>query len=291
MSTSKLTVSELRETARLIRRDALAMISTAASGHPGGSLSMTDYGTALFFAVARLDPANPDWEGRDQIIISNGHCSPFNYSALARLGYFPVADLLGFRTLGNPLQGHPNHLKVAGLEASTGSLGQGLSQGVGKALGARLQGRDTRVFVNVGDGELQEGSCWEAFMSAAHFGLDNMFVLIDDNDAQIDGRVKDVMNVHPLDKKLAAFNFNVITCDGHDMEKILAAYDEALSFKNGKPTAIIWKTIMMKGVPSYEDDNNWHGNPPKEEHFAIALKELGFDQTPAQAYAEIGGTR
>ncbi|MDP6417925.1 MAG: transketolase [Candidatus Krumholzibacteria bacterium] len=284
-------VSELKEVARLIRRDVLVMTRVAESGHPGGPLSAADYITALYFRVARLDPAKPDWEGRDRIIISNGHCSALNYSVMARRGYFEPSELLSFRVTGSRLQGHPNRLKLPGLEASTGSLGQGLSQGVGMALGARLDDRDTRIFVNVGDGELQEGSCWEAMMSAAHYRCERLFMLVDDNNAQIDGFVSDVMGVQPLDDKIRAFGWNVLVCDGHDMEAILSSYDKALALENGKPTALIFKTKMMCGVASFEDQPGWHGKPLDEESLTIALRELGFNQSPSEAIAEIGGSR
>lgn len=279
---------ELRKIARLVRRDVLVMIQKAASGHPGGPLSAADYITALYFRVARLDPARPDWPQRDRIIISNGHCSALNYSVLARLGFFPTADLLGFRSTGHKLQGHPNHLKLDGLEASTGSLGHGMSQAVGMALGLRLDGLDARVFVNVGDGELQEGSCWEAAMTAAHYGLDRLFLLVDDNNAQIDGYVEDVMGVRPLDAKFKSFGWNAINADGHDMDGILDAYDQALGLSNGKPTAIVFRTQMMHGVPSMENQPGWHGKPLNYEELSQALGELGFDQTPEEARAEIG---
>lgn len=283
---------ELKEMALTIRRDVITGVHKAASGHIGGPLSATDYLTALWFRYLRVDPENPKWENRDRFVLSNGHCSMLNYTLLARRGYFHPSYLMTFRTTHSKLQGHPNATKLRGLEVNTGSLGQGLSVGVGMALGARLDGlSDVRVFVNCGDGELQEGQIWEAFMCAGHYGLDNLIVMIDDNDAQIDGHVRDVMRIDPLDDKLRAFHFDTLVADGHDWDAIFDAFDWALSRKNGMPKAIIFKTVMMKGCPTYENIPGWHGKPPGRDDAAVMLKELGFDETPEEAIASYGEPR
>ncbi|MCD6119885.1 transketolase [bacterium] len=282
----------IQEMAKTIRRDVLVGIFKAASGHPGGPLSAADYLTALWFRHLRLDPENPKWENRDRFIMSNGHCSMLNYALLARRGFFDPSYLMTFRTKDSRLQGHPNATELEGLEVNTGSLGQGLSVGVGMALGARFSKLDdVRVFVNVGDGELQEGQMWEAAMSAGHYKLDNLIVTVDYNDAQIDGHVKNVMRIDPLSDKLRAFHWDVVWADGHNIDSILIAFQGAIEAKNGRPTAIIFKTLMMKGCPSYEDDPGWHGRPPKHDEVAIMLKELGFDETPQEALASYGEPR
>lgn len=283
----KLSKTELKEMARLIRRDVLVMTYVANSGHPGGPLSAADYTTALFFNYLRVDPKNPSWEERDRFILSNGHCSALNYAILARRGFFDPAYLLTFRSTGSSLQGHPNKVKLEGLEASTGSLGQGLSVAHGMALGARLAGlKNVHIYCNCGDGELQEGNIWEAAMCAGHYKSDNLTVLVDWNNVQIDGKCTDVKTVEPLPEKFRDFNFYVIVANGHNFDEILDAYDEALTVK-GKPTAILFKTKMMYGTP-YEDDFLWHGKPPNKEELQICLRALGFHQTPEEAVEEIG---
>jgi transketolase len=280
---------KLAEMARTIRRDVLTGVFNAQSGHPGGPLSAADYLTTLWFHYLRVDPTNPQWEDRDRFIMSNGHCSMLNYALLARRGFFNPAYLTTFRTRHSKLQGHPNATKLPGIEVNTGSLGQGLSVGVGMAYGARLAGKDNvHVFVNCGDGELQEGQIWEAAMAAGHYGLDNLIASIDYNNAQIDGHVRDVMRIDPLDDKLRAFNWNVIVADGHDYDAIIAAYRAAIDAAAGMPTAIIFKTVMMKGCPSFEDIPGWHGKPPGRDDFAKMLQELGFDETPEEAVASYG---
>lgn len=282
---------ELREVARTIRRDIVCMTYAAAAGHAGGPLSAADYITSLFFNYLRIDPKNPGWERRDRFILSNGHCSALNYAVLARRGFFDPSYLLTFRSTGSKLQGHPNMRKLTYLEASTGSLGQGLSIAHGMALGARLAGyEEVRVFCNCGDGELQEGNIWEAVWSAGHYKSDNLKVMVDWNNNQIDGTCTKVKNLDPLPDKFKAFNFHVIVADGHDFDQIHAAFDEAVGYR-GKPTVILFKTIMMKGVKSYEDNFLWHGKPLNREELAIALRELGFDQTPEEAITEISSAK
>jgi transketolase len=275
----KLSHADVFDIARTIRRDVCLMTNLTNSGHPGGPLGMADYATWLFFNVMDIDPSEPRKEPRDRFVLSNGHCSAYNYSVLSRRGFFPPKWLLRFRMSGSPLQGHPNMLYVPGLEASTGSLGQGLSQANGMALGARLKGQNSvRVYCNCGDGELQEGNIWEAVMTAAHYKLDNMCLLVDFNNAQIDGRVEDVMGIEPLGDKFRAFNFHVIEADGHDYGAIEAAYNEAAATK-GKPSVILFRTLMMKGVKPYEDNFKWHGKPLSDEELGIALGELGWSGT------------
>lgn len=263
------------------------MTNVAKSGHPGGPLSAADYLTVLFWNYLRIDPKNPHMEPRDRFILSNGHCSALNYALLARRGFFNPGYLLTFRSTHSRLQGHPNMVKLAGLEMSTGSLGHGQAVGHGMALGAKLLGSDVRVFVNCGDGELQEGSAWEAFMAAGHYKSDNYHVLVDYNDVQIDGHVEKVMGLAPLDDKFRAFRFHVFYADGHDMADIIRAYDEAIAAK-GKPKVILFKTKMMHGVPEFEDQAKWHGKFLDDAALDVALKSLGYTQTREEIIAEYG---
>jgi transketolase len=224
------------------------------------------------------EPQNPQWPQRDRFVLSKGHICPVYYAALARAGYFPVEELLTFRKLGSRLQGHPGKNKgLPGIEVSTGSLGQGLGVAVGVALGAKHDMADYRVYCLNGDGELDEGSIWEAAMAAGHYGLDNLVTIVDNNNLQIDGRLRDVMNVYPIDKKFEAFNWNVITCDGHDVEALVSAFKQAREFK-GKPSVIIANTIKGKGVSFMEDKAGWHGKAPNPEEARKALEELKSQQ-------------
>lgn len=290
VGTENLTNDELREMARTIRRDVLVQTYAAKSGHPGGPLSAADYLTTLYFNYARVDPKNPDDENRDWFIISNGHCSALNYSLLARRGFFPPAYLLTFRSTGSGLQGHPNRHETPGVDISAGSLGHGLPIANGIALGIKLKGKDSRVYVNVGDGELQEGSCWEAIMSMSHYRLDNVMVLLDYNDVQIDGRTHDVMNIRPIDARFASFGWKVFEGNGHDLDEIQRLLDNAHdAMGKGQPVVVIFHTIMMKGVPSFEDDHLWHGKPlATDELLNTALKELGFNETAEEAVESYG---
>jgi len=267
---------QLSETARKLRVDVIKSLAKAASGHPGGSLGMADIFTALYFGgFVRQDPKNPNWPGRDRVVLSNGHICPILYAALAGRGYFPESWLDSLRQVDSHLQGHPAMDKTPGVEVSTGSLGHGIAAAVGMALAVRVDNGDGQVIALMGDGELEEGLCWEAFMAAAHYKLENLTVIVDRNDAQIDGRTVDIMNIDPLDAKLAAFGFNVITIDGHSFEEIFAALNAARDTK-GKPTAIIAITTMGKGVSYMEKEGHkWHGKTPGAEQAALALKELG----------------
>ena len=270
--------SNYEEIASRIRIDIIKAIHAAGSGHPGGSLSCADIVTALYFKVMNIDPKNPKMEGRDKLILSKGHAGPVQYAALAERGYFDKEELLTLRKLGSHLQGHPNRDKVPGIEMSTGSLGQGFSVSIGMALAYKMDEKggkpSGRIYTILGDGELQEGLIWEAAMAAGHYGLDNLCVIVDNNGLQIDGKNEDVMTVAPIDEKFKAFGFNTIKIDGHNFEKIFAAFDAAKACK-GKPTAIIAKTNKGRGVSFMQDNPGWHGKAPKDDEAQQAVKELG----------------
>jgi len=268
------TVRELEQTARNLRVEILKMLNIARSGHTGGSLSAIDALTVLYFHAMRHDPSNPAWEDRDRFVLSKGHAAPALYACLAEAGYFSRDDLKTLRRFGSHLQGHPDMNKTPGVEVCTGSLGQGLSQAVGLALAARLQGKSSRVFSLLGDGEVQEGQIWEAAMAAAHFRLDNLCVILDHNGLQIDGEVAKVMNVAPLGPKFLAFNWHVLEVDGHDIQAICRALDDAGQCKE-RPTMIIARTVKGKGVPFFEHKASYHGVPPSDDELVRALEHLG----------------
>ncbi|MFH1825066.1 MAG: transketolase [Candidatus Firestonebacteria bacterium] len=276
----------LKERAISIRRNILISLATAGSGHPGGSLSAVEFFVSLYFAELKHDPKNPKWEGRDRVFLSKGHACPVLYATLAEAGYFPVEELKTLRKLHSRLQGHPHCLKTPGVEISAGSLGQGLGVANGCALGLRLDKSNARVYVVMGDGELQEGSVWEAVMTSAHRKLDNLCAWVDYNNLQIDGRVEDVKGLAPLPEKFRAFNWNVIEIDGHSMEEHLRSFKSARDTK-GKPTVIIAHTIKGKGVSFMEDKVEWHGVAPNKEQLDLALKEL--DINPSQKQLENAG--
>ena len=267
-------IESLKDKARQLRCHIVKMITRAGSGHPGGSLSATDMITALYFHKLRHDPANPDWEDRDRMLFSKGHAAPLWYAALGECGYFPVSEFTRLRECGGMLQGHPDMLKTPGVNMSSGSLGQGLSIANGMALAGRIDEKDYRVYVLLGDGEIQEGQIWEAAMAASHYSLDNLCAILDFNGLQIDGRLQEVMNPEPIPEKWRAFGWNVIEIDGHDMVQILSAYDAAEEVK-GMPTIIIGKTVKGKGVSFMEHSKEFHGRAPTEEECEQALKELG----------------
>lgn len=273
----QVTYDQLREKARQLRVDVIKAIYGAGSGHPGGSLSAAEIAAVLYFKEMNLDPANPKDPNRDKFVLSKGHAAPVLYAALAERGFFPKEDLQTLRKMGSKLQGHPDMKKVPGVEMSTGSLGQGVSTAVGMALAGKLDDRTGRVYTLLGDGELQEGMVWEAAMAAAHYKLDNLTAIIDWNGIQIDGRNDEVMTVSPVDEKFKAFGWAVKVIDGHDVQAVAEALDEARTVK-GKPFAIIAKTIKGKGVSFMEDTNAWHGKAPNDEQLAAALKELGGDR-------------
>lgn len=260
----------------------LTMVHDAASGHPGGSMSCLDLVTALYFNVMHVDTQNPQDPDRDRFVMSKGHCSPALYPVLALRGFFPVDELHMFRRIDGHMSGHVEMHHVRGVDMSTGSLGQGVSAAVGMALGGKLNHKDYRVYAVMGDGELDEGQGWEAFMSAAKYKLDNLCVIVDVNGLQIDGATKDVMPLEPLDQKFAAFGFHVITINGHDFDQILSAYQQAAATK-GQPTVILAKTVKGKGISFMENDAGWHGKAPNDEEYEIAMKELSAQLAEVEA--------
>ena len=263
----------LELTAAKGRRLGMEMVFRAASGHIGGSFSAMDILTELYFEEMRIDPAAPRAPGRDRFVLSKGHCTPALYSILALRGYFPEKDLELFRSIKGHMSGHPDMVHVPGVDMSTGSLGQGISAAVGMALAGKLDGAPYRVYALLGDGEVEEGEVWEAAMSAAKYGLDNLCAIVDVNGLQIDGRTADVMPSEPLDAKFAAFNWHVITVDGHDLDALRAAFAEARQVK-GQPTVLIAKTVKGKGVSFMENDAGWHGKAPNAEQYEKAVAEL-----------------
>lgn len=260
-------------TAAKVRSLAMDEVYTAGAGHIGGSLSIADVVTTLYFHVMRVDPRNPRDPDRDRFVLSKGHTSPGLYAALALKGFFPVETLKLFRSIEGDLSGHPEMNKVPGVDMSTGSLGQGISAAVGMALAGKIDRKDYRVYAVLGDGEIEEGQVWEAFMAGAKYKLDNLCAVIDVNGLQIDGATADVMPSEPLDKKLEAFNWNVIKVDGHDFEAIIAAFEAAKAHK-GRPTMILAKTTKGKGVSFMENKASWHGVAPNDEQYAQAHAEL-----------------
>lgn len=266
-------ISTLKEKARYLRIEVLRMLTDAGSGHTGGSLSAADIVTALYFYKMKHNPENPQWEERDRFILSKGHAAPILYAALAISGYFDRALLKTLRKLGSPLQGHPCSKMLAGVEISTGSLGQGLSISNGIALGLKLDGLPSRVYCLLGDGEIQEGQVWEAAMTSSHYRLDNLCAIIDNNGLQIDGHCCEVMHIEPIVNKWKAFGWHVMDIDGHDMKAIIEALNKADNVK-GKPTMIVARTIKGKGVSIFEGKVQYHGVAPTQEELEIALKEL-----------------
>ena len=263
----------LELTAAKGRRLGMEMVFRAASGHIGGSFSAMDILTELYFEEMRIDPAAPRAPGRDRFVLSKGHCTPALYSVLALRGYFPEKELELFRSIKGHMSGHPDMAHVPGVDMSTGSLGQGISAAVGMAIAGKLDGAPYRVYALLGDGEVEEGEVWEAAMSAAKYGLDNLCAIVDVNGLQIDGRTADVMPSEPLDRKFAAFNWHVITVDGHDFDALRAAFAEARQVK-GQPTVHIAKTVKGKGVSFMENDAGWHGKAPNAEQYEKAVAEL-----------------
>lgn len=265
---------DLREKARVIRRHIVESTTEAGSGHPSSSLSAVELMVGLYFGgVLSYEPKNPHWPDRDRFILSKGHATPILYAVLAEAGYFPTSQLKTLRKLGSPLEGHPNMRKLAGVEASTGSLGQGLSIGLGQALGGRVDGRSFRTWVLLGDGECDEGQVWEAVMAAAHHRVDNLTAIVDNNRMQQSGTVEQVMDHMPLAEKFRAFGWHAIDVDGHDQDAVLQAYAEARA-TTGRPTAIVARTVKGKGLSFMEPDYTWHGRAIPKDQLAAALKEL-----------------
>ncbi|MBR5247520.1 MAG: transketolase [Lachnospiraceae bacterium] len=263
---------ELRKRANDVRKGIVASVHSAKAGHPGGSLSAADVFTFLYFEELNIDPRNPGWEDRDRFVLSKGHTAPGLYSALAHRGFFPVEDLITLRKLGSYLQGHPN-LHIPGVDMASGSLGQGISAAVGMALGAKMDGKDFRVYTLLGDGEIQEGQVWEAAMFAGHRKLDNLCVIVDNNNLQIDGAVDEVCSPYPIDKKFEAFNFHVINVDAHDFDALRAAFKEAKETK-GMPACIVLHSVKGKGVSFMENVAGWHGKAPNDAEFEVAMADL-----------------
>ncbi|MGA7909677.1 MAG: transketolase [Candidatus Sulfotelmatobacter sp.] len=275
-------IDELKDSANLMRGYDLVALCAAGSGHAGGTLSVMDITAALYLKIANHDPKNPFWEDRDRIIWSTGHKAPSLYLGLAFAGFCPLNDVVTLRKLGSPYQGHPHWLKLPGIEVSTGSLGQGLSIAVGVALAAKLNGQKHKVFCLMGDGEQQEGQVWEAAMEAGHFHLDNLIGIIDCNRLQIDGWVKDVMDVEPLAAKYGSFGWDVLRIDGHDMRQVVDALEQAKAV-TGRPAVILADTVKGKGVSFMQDIAGWHGKAPNREELTKALTELGLtDRIPVE---------
>ena len=268
-------ISQLQQIATKVRIGIIEQVYSAKSGHPGGSLSIADVLTVLYFNEMNIDEKNPRMEDRDRLVLSKGHASPALYSVLANRGYFELERLKNFRNINSNLQGHPDMNKIDGVDMTTGSLGQGLSVANGMAMSGRRKNKDYRVYCIVGDGEIQEGQFWEACMSACHYKLDNLCLIVDNNNLQIDGEVGKVMNIYPIDEKLKSFGFEVISIDGNNISEIIEAFGYARNIKQ-KPTAIIAKTIKGKGVTFMENEARWHGKAPNEEEYKQAINMLKF---------------
>ena len=266
-------VKELEKMAKEVRKGIIEAVYHAQSGHPGGSLSVADILTVLYFNELNIDENNSKWEDRDRFVLSKGHCSPALYSCLANRGFFPVEDLKTFRNIDSYLQGHPDMKKIPGVDMTTGSLGQGLSAAVGMAIAGKMDNKSYRVYSVLGDGEIEEGQIWEAAMSANKYHLDNLCVIVDNNNLQIDGTIEEVMSPYPIDEKFRSFGFEIIKIDGHNMQEILDAFDVAKHVK-GKPVCIIAKTVKGKGISFMENQVGWHGKAPNEEQYKIAMEEL-----------------
>ena len=264
---------ELAKMANEIRKGIVTAVHSAKAGHPGGSLSAADIFTYLYFEEMNIDPENPDKPERDRFVLSKGHCTPALYPILSLRGFFPQEELKLFRSIEGHLSGHAEMRHVKGVDMSTGSLGQGLSAAVGMALAGRLDGRDYRVYALLGDGELAEGQVWEAAMSAAKYKLDNLCAFVDLNGLQIDGKTADVMPTAPVDKKFEAFNWNVLTVDGHDCAAVADALEQAKAAQ-GRPTVILARTVKGKGVSFMENNAGWHGKAPNDEQYEQAIAEL-----------------
>jgi len=264
---------DLKEVAKRLRRDIVTMIGKAGSGHPGGSLSAVEILTTLFWRILRHKPSDPQWQDRDRFILSKGHAAPLLYSVLAECGYFPKSELATLRQLDSHLQGHADRTATPGVEMSSGSLGQGLSFAIGVALAGRLNSQSFRVYALLSDGECDEGQTWEAAMSAAHFKLDNLTAIVDNNGIQLSGFNRDIMNLDPLNKKWEAFGWHVTDVDGHDLTQLLDALKKAQKVR-GQPAVIIAHTVKGKGVSFMENNVDFHGKAPNAEQLEKALKEL-----------------
>ena len=266
-------IEELENMAKKVRRGIIEEVYEAQSGHPGGALSVADILTVLYFNILNIDEKNPSWEERDRLVLSKGHCSPALYSCLANRGFFEEEKLKDFRKINKKLQGHPDMKKIPGVDMTTGSLGQGLSAANGMAIAAKLDKKDYRVYCILGDGEIEEGQVWEAAMAAAHYKLDNLCVIVDNNNLQIDGKIEDVINPYSIEEKFKSFGFQIININGNDIDEIIKALEVAQNVKE-KPTCIIAKTIKGKGISFMENKVEWHGKAPNKEQYEQAIKEL-----------------
>ena len=270
-------IQELEKKAVEVRKGIIEAVYSGKSGHPGGSLSIADILTVLYFNEMNIDEKNPNWEDRDRLVLSKGHCSPALYSCLANRGFFEVEKLKTFRNINSNLQGHPDMNKVPGVDMTTGSLGQGLSSANGMAIAGKMNNKNYRVYCILGDGEIEEGQIWEAAMASNKYKLDNLCVIVDNNNLQIDGTIEEVMSSYPIDEKFRSFGFEIIKINGHDIDEILKAFEVARNVK-GKPTCIIAKTIKGKGISYMENQAGWHGKAPNEEQYNLAMKELGIEK-------------
>ena len=266
-------ILNLKRISNNVRKSIVEEVYSAQSGHPGGALSCADILTVLYFNQMNIDPEKKDDLNRDRLVLSKGHASAALYAVLAERGYFSKDELKGFRKLGSMLQGHPDMKHIPGVDMTAGSLGQGLSVANGMAISSKLDERGFRVYCIVGDGEIEEGQIWEAAMASAHYKLDNLCLVVDNNNLQIDGKVSDVMSVYPLNEKFEAFGFEVLEVDGNDIDELITVFDKAKTVK-GKPTAIIAKTIKGKGVSFMEDKADWHGKAPNDEEYKTAIEDL-----------------
>lgn len=266
-------IEELKNIAKNIRKGIIEAVYSGQSGHPGGSLSIADIITVLYFNEMNIKPEDPKDENRDRLVLSKGHCAPALYSALANRGFFETEELKTLRNIESRLQGHPDMKKIPGIDMTTGSLGQGLSAANGMAIAGKLDNKDYRVYCILGDGEIEEGQIWEAAMASNKYKLDNLCVIVDNNNLQIDGTIEEVMSSYPIDEKFKSFGFQIINIGGHDIEEILKAFEVARNIK-GKPTCIIAKTIKGKGVSFMENQAGWHGKAPNEEQYIQAMEEL-----------------
>ncbi len=269
-----LSISELQNTCVDLKKHVVDMIWKAQSGHPGGSLSVADFITACYFRYMKVDPKDPRWTDRDRFVLSKGHVCPAQYAALAMKGFFPMEVLDTLRKEGSPLQGHPSMNKCPGIDISTGSLGQGLACAAGMALAAKLDGKDYNVFCALGDGETNEGEIWEACGTAHKYKLDNLIVFVDWNNLQLDGTCDEIMPLIDIGKKFEAFGFEVVNCDGNDMEQLVQVMDQLLASKNGLPKCIVGKTVKGKGVSFMENQVGWHGVAPNDDQYRQAMEEL-----------------
>ena len=266
-------ILNLKRISNNVRKSIVEEVYSAQSGHPGGALSCADILTVLYFNQMNIDPEKKDDLNRDRLVLSKGHASAALYAVLAERGYFSKDELKGFRKLGSMLQGHPDMKHIPGVDMTAGSLGQGFSVANGMAISSKLDERGFRVYCIVGDGEIEEGQIWEAAMASAHYKLDNLCLVVDNNNLQIDGKVSDVMSVYPLKEKFEAFGFEVLEVDGNDIDELITVFDKAKTVK-GKPTAIIAKTIKGKGVSFMEDKADWHGKAPNDEEYKTAIEDL-----------------